>query len=55
MPSAEFRLNEENIIKEEQRSPGGSIVADDVLEDDFDDFVIIDKIDIKKYNKVEKI
>jgi hypothetical protein len=32
MPTTEFRLWEENLIKEERRSPGGSIVGDDLGE-----------------------
>lgn len=52
MPSFEFRLWEEDIVKEERRSPGGSLVQSEI-EDDldyYDDFVIVEKLNMKKYN-----
>ncbi len=57
MPSAEYRLWEENISKEERKSAGGTLVLDEdeIGEDFYDDFVIVDKIDMKKYNKKEKL
>lgn len=53
MPNSEFRLWEENITKEERRSPGGSIVANDLDAsemDYYDDFVIVERLDMKKHN-----
>jgi len=58
MPTYEFRLWEEDIEREERKSPGGSIVLpeDDAdAEGFYDDFVIVEKLDMKKYNKQEKI
>jgi hypothetical protein len=56
MPTNEFRLWEEDIEHEERNTPGGSIVIpEDDIYNDFDDFVIIDKPDMKKHNTKEKI
>lgn len=57
MPTSEFRLWEEDIEKEERKSPGGSIVLPEDEDDTgfYDDFVIVEKLDMKKYNKKEKI
>lgn len=57
MPTSEFRLWEEDIEKEERKSPGGTIVLPEDEDDEgfYDDFVIVEKLDMKKYNKKEKI
>lgn len=58
MPSSDYRLWEEDITKEARRSPGGSIVEDNTAIDDldyYDDFVIIDRVDMKRYNEPTKL
>jgi hypothetical protein len=55
MPSEEYRLWELDIEKEERRSRVGSLGE---IEDDYDfgnDFVIIDRPDMKKYNAEHKL
>lgn len=61
MPNNDYRMWEEDIVKEQRRSAGGSVVADPSTKDDiededyFDDFVIIDKVELKKYNEPKKL
>ena len=60
MPNNDYRMWEEDIVREQRRSAGGSIVAEPSAEDIdnvdyFDDFVIIDKVELKKYNEPKKL
>lgn len=59
MPNNDYRMWEEDLVKEQRRSVGGSIVADpsDDMEnvDYFEDFVVIDKVELKKYNEPKKL
>ncbi len=57
MPSAEYRLWEIDLVKEERKSISGNNGNEfDGADDDFyDDFVIVDRLDMKKYNATSKI
>ena len=58
MPNTDYRMWEEDIVKEQRRSIGGSIVEnpDDTENVDyFEDFVVIDKVELKKYNEPKKL
>ena len=57
MPSNEFRLWEVDIVPEERKSIAGDGSSESVEIDDdfFDDFVIVEKIDMKKKNVAEKL
>lgn len=59
MPNNDYRMWEEDLVKEQRRSVGGSIVGDPNEDseniDYFEDFVVIDKVDIKKYNEPKKL
>jgi hypothetical protein len=56
MPSQEYRLWEENIVHEEG-STVSTVNKDAIDVDDYfyEDFVIIEKLDMKKYNVKTKI
>ncbi len=54
MPSAEYRLTVENVVYEEpDESMKDSVLEDQ--DDDFEDFVIVDRIDLEKYNQEDKL
>lgn len=55
MPSDEYRLWEIDIVQEERKARSGSVT--DALDesDTFDDFVIVERLDMKKYNKTSKL
>lgn len=63
IPNNDFRMWEEDIVKEQRTSAGGSEMQDDFgksqndpLEVEmFDDFVLIERTELKKYNKKKKI
>ena len=48
MPSADYRLTAENVVHEDTDE---SETVDEFDDDDFQDFVIVDKLDMEKYNK----
>jgi hypothetical protein len=55
MPSRDFRLWEVDLKKEERKHDDND--SDMGFEDveDFDNFVIVEKVDVKKYNKQSKL
>ena len=59
MPNLDYRMWEEDLVKEQRRSVGGSIVEnhEDETEniDYFEDFVVIDKVQLNKYNEPTKL
>ena len=56
IPSKDFRLWEVDLKKEERKhDPTEEDLLDFDNAEDFDDFVIVDKPDVKKYNKQSKL
>jgi serine/threonine protein kinase len=55
MPSAEYRLWEEDLEREERKERQGSLGEIDDDDGFYDDFVIVEKLDMKKYNKQSKL
>lgn len=54
MPGQEYRLWEIDVVKEERKSGANSLDFDH-NDDFYDDFVIVDRLDMKKYNKQSKL
>ena len=59
MPHHEYRMWEEDIIKEERPAAVGNGGGDGLDFEDslggYDDFVIIERLDMKKYNIIPKL
>ena len=54
MPGQEYRLWEIDVVKEERKSRADSLDFDH-NDDFYDDFVIVERLDMKKYNASSKI
>jgi hypothetical protein len=55
MPHHEYRMWEEDIVKEERPEGNGDGLEFEDSLGDYDDFVIIERLDMKKYNVVPKL